>query len=136
MLGAIQVSAQDISVNKQRKFPKTVPAGNYSGITWLGGNRYAVVDDKTTASGFHLMTILTDSISGDIKNITHEGFFSAPGTTNRDEEGVCYVASTNTLFVSSESDGQIVEYTLDGQLTGRKLNIPSVFDTCYPNRGF
>ena len=70
MLGVIQVSAQNISVNKQRKFPKTVPAGNYSGITWLGGNRYAVVDDKTTASGFHLMTILTDSISGDIKNIT------------------------------------------------------------------
>lgn len=136
MLGVIQVSAQNISVNKQRKFPKTVPAGNYSGITWLGGNRYAVVDDKTTASGFHLMTILTDSISGDIKNITYEGFFSAPGTTNRDEEGVCYVASTNTLFISSESDGQIVEYTLDGQLTGRKLNIPSVFDTCYPNRGF
>lgn len=43
---------------------------------------------------------------------------------------------TQTLFVSSEADGQIVEYNLQGQLTGRKLNIPEIFKTAYPNGSF
>ena len=47
MLATIQVPAQEVRVNKQHKFPKTVPAGNYSGITWLGGDRYAVANDKS-----------------------------------------------------------------------------------------
>ena len=41
---ALDAYAQQVVVNKQRHFPKTVPAGNYSGICWLGGDRYAVVD--------------------------------------------------------------------------------------------
>ena len=39
--------AQRVELRGQRAFPATVPAGNYSGITWLGGQRYAVVDDKS-----------------------------------------------------------------------------------------
>jgi hypothetical protein len=46
------------------------------------------------------------------------------------------VAPTNTLFLSGESDGQIVEYTLEGQLTGRKLIIPDVFSVSHGNKGF
>ncbi len=34
---SMYVSAQQAVVNNQHHFPKTVPAGNYSGITWLGG---------------------------------------------------------------------------------------------------
>ena len=33
--------------NAQHAFPQTIPAGNYSGITWLGGDLYAVVSDKS-----------------------------------------------------------------------------------------
>ena len=55
---------------------------------------------------------------------------------NRDEEGICYVTPTNTLFLSGESDGEIVESTLDGRLTGRKLNIPDVFGVSHGNKGF
>lgn len=29
-----------------------VPAGNYSGITPVGGNEYAVVSDKSATDGF------------------------------------------------------------------------------------
>ena len=136
MLATIQVPAQEVRVNKQHKFPKTVPAGNYSGITWLGGDRYAVANDKSPTAGFHVMTILTDTKTGDIKDVKNEGFMTMSDKPNRDEEGICYVAPTNTVFVSSESDGQIIEYTLVGQQTGRKLNIPSEFTTTRSNCSF
>ena len=128
-------SAQQVVVNRQRHFRKTVPAGNYSGICWLGGDRYAVVDDKSPSAGFRPLTIQIDSLTGDILSVRADSFVTS-NQPNRDEEGICYVPHTNTVFVSSESDGQIIEYTLDGQLTGRRLNIPEVFAGIYSNRGF
>lgn len=127
--------AQQVRLNKQHHFNKTVPAGNYSGITWLGGDRYAVADDKSPTAGFHLMTIRMDEKTGDILDVRADSFVTN-GLPNRDEEGICYVAHTNTVFVSGEKDGEIVEYTLGGQLTGRKLNIPTMFGIAYGNRGF
>lgn len=119
----------------QYHFKATVPAGNYSGIAWLGGSRYAVVDDKSPYAGFHLMTIEVDSLTGLLLDIRHEGFMT-DSLPNRDEEGVCYVPQWNTLFVSGEADGQILEYNLQGQQTGRRLDIPEVFATAYSNSGF
>ena len=135
LTAVLQVIAQQITQNKQRHFPKTVPAGNYSGVTWLGGDRYAVVDDKSSTAGFYLMTILTDTVTGDIKEVRADSFMT-DRQPNRDEEGICYVPQTNTVFVSGESDGQILEYSLNGQLTGRRLNIPEMFSIAYGNRSF
>lgn len=132
---ALGAYAQQVVVNKQRHFPKAVPAGNYSGICWLGGDRYAVVDDKLPTAGFHLFTIQIDSLTGDILSVRADSFVTSH-QPNRDEEGICYVPHTNTVFASSESDGQIIEYTLDGQLTVRRLHIPEVFADIYSNRGF
>ena len=131
----LQAMAQQITLNKQHHFSKAVPAGNYSGITWFGDDRYAVVNDKSATAGFYLMTIRTDSITGDIIEVRADSFMTS-GLPNRDEEGVCYVPQTNTVFVSGEGDGQILEYSMDGQLTGRKLTIPEVFTTAYGNSGF
>ena len=131
----IGAQAQQVTLNKQHHFNKTVPAGNYSGITWLGGERYSVADDKSPTAGFYLMTIRTDEKTGDIREVRADSFVTNR-QPNRDEEGICYVPHTNTVFVSGEGDGQIVEYTLDGQLTGRKLNIPAVFGIAHGNRGF
>ena len=135
LLTVLQVSAQQVVQNKQRHFPKTVPAGNYSGITWIGDDRYAVANDKSQTAGFHLMTIRIDSVTGIINEVRADSFMTNQ-QPNRDEEGICYVPWTNTVFLSSESDGQIIEYTLDGQLTGRRLAIPDVFANTYDNRGF
>ena len=131
----MQVTAQQVVLNKQRHFPQTVPAGNYSGITWLGGDRYAVVDDKSPTAGFYLMTIRTDTVTGDIMEVRADSFMTSH-QPNRDEEGICYIPQTNTVFVSGEGDGQIIEYNLDGQLTGRRLNIPDVFNARRGNSGF
>ena len=132
---SMQMMAQQAVLNKQHSFPKSVPAGNYSGITWLGDNRYAVVNDKSQTAGFHLMTISIDDVTGDIVEVRADSFMTS-GQPNRDEEGICYVPQTNTLFVSSEADGQIIEYGMNGQLTGRQLRIPEVFSTAYSNSGF
>ena len=131
----LSLLAQEVIVLPQRAFPKTVSAGNYSGIAWLGGQRYAVVNDKSPTAGFYLMTIETDRITGALLRVNEDSFLTS-GLPNRDEEGICYLPHTQTLFVSSEADGQIVEYNLQGQLTGRKLNIPEIFKTAYPNGSF
>ena len=58
---AITLSAQSPVLNIQRHFRKNLPSGNYSGITWLGADRYAIVNDKSATAGFRLLTIRTDS---------------------------------------------------------------------------
>ena len=108
---SLQAVAQQAVINKQRNFPKDVPAGNYSGITWLGGNRFAVVNDKSATAGFYLMNIETDATTGDIKKVQADTFMTSH-QPNRDEEGICYVPQSNTVFVSGEADGQIIEYNL------------------------
>lgn len=135
LLCSLGAMSQDVVLNKQRHFSKTVPAGNYSGITWLGGDRYAVVNDKSPTAGFYLMTIHTDSITGELLEAQTDTFLTS-GQPNRDEEGICYVPHSNTLFVSGEADKSIKEYTLDGQLTGRQLAVPEIFQTARSNGGF
>ena len=135
LLMPAMLMAQEVTVMKQRKFPKTVSAGNYSGITWLGGSRYAVANDKSPTAGFYLMTIDIDSISGELSSVREDTFLTS-GLPNRDEEGICYMPHTQTVFVSGEKDQEILEYNLQGQLTGRKLNIPEIFKSCYSNGGF
>ena len=135
MLAPLTLMAQEVTALKQRKFPKTVSAGNYSGITWLGDSRYAVANDKSPTAGFYLMTIKTDSISGELLSVREDSFLTS-GQPNRDEEGICYVLQTQTVFVSGEKDQQILEYNFQGQLTGRKLTIPEIFKTADGNGGF
>ena len=135
LLMPAMLMAQEVTVMKQRKFPKTVSAGNYSGITWLGGSRYAVANDKSPTAGFYLMTIDIDSITGELSSVREDTFLTC-GLSNRDEEGICYMPHTQTVFVSGEKDQEILEYNLQGQLTGRKLNIPEIFKSCYSNGGF
>ena len=64
LLVAMQTWAQPNAVQvkqlRQRSFQKSVPAGNYSGITWLGDDRYAVVSDKSSTDGFFVFRIDID----------------------------------------------------------------------------
>ncbi len=131
-LSVLPVWAQDVIQNAQRHFSKTVPAGNYSGITWLGGTQYAVVDDKSATAGFYRMTILVDSLTGELHEVRADSFMSS-GQPNRDEEGICFVPQTNTVFTSGEADHEVIEYTLQGRMTGRRLAVPEVFRTAYPD---
>lgn len=110
--------------------PEDVPAGQYSGISWMGGNRYAVVHDKYNGGGLVYFDIDIDD-TGAVTSVTS----SIPaGTTAsgvcRDCEGVAFVPGTpGTLFVSSETDQSILEYDLEGYPTGRSLAVPADLGT-------
>lgn len=81
----------------QKAFPGKIPPGNYSGITHVGGDEYAVVSDKSATDGFFLFRIDVDSVSGEIKNVENLGF-RGDSLKNADCEGIAYRPSSGTFF--------------------------------------
>lgn len=132
---AQMVSAQSelLRVNKQHHFPVILP-GNYSGITHIRGDEYAVVSDKSLSNGFFVFKIAVDSITGDILSVRDNGFHGND-MSGGDLEAVAYNPVTNTLFISSEADNSIAEYTLRGDTTGRRLAVPDVYRHAVGNAG-
>lgn len=124
-----------VKVNKQQSFTSSIPAGDYSGIAYLGDDLYAVVSDKSSKDGFFVFRITIDSVSGKIISVENKGFRSADAP-NRDQEGVAFFPSRGTVFVSGESDNRIREYTIEGKYTGRELAIPDIYKTATTNYGF
>jgi hypothetical protein len=122
------------TAQRPQRFHKLLPPGNYSGITPLGNNRFAVVSDKAQEDGFYVFHMLTDTVQGRITEVENEGFRSC-GLPNRDMEGICYRPSTNTVFISGEKDNEVFEYTLEGHRTGQKLEMPELFKQASHNYG-
>ena len=111
--------------------------GGYSGITALGGDRYAVVSDRDVQAGFHVWHIAIDPVTGKLQSVTDEGFRAQPGHRERDAEGVAYCPARGSVFVSGEADNAILEHRMDGTLTGNRLAVPkSIVAALAPNRGF
>lgn len=120
--------------NRQHAFPHSIPPGDYSGITWLGDNRYAVVSDKAEADGFFLFEIDIDTISGDIRSARNMGFRSS-GFAPRDNEGIAYDCHHHTLWMTGEADNRILEYRLDGMRTLREVSLPPCYRQLPANLG-
>ena len=116
-----------------------VEAGEYSGITWLSDNRYAVVDDNRKGGGILYFTIPIDSYGyvGEVSMRPAAGTADADGK-KRDTEGIAFVPSLGTLYVTSEKHQEILEYDLAGRETGKSLRIPADFSvkSISDNRGF
>ena len=122
-----------------KKVTAQMGSGEYSGITYLGGTRYAVVDDKRSGGGI-LLVDMGVSYGGKVRGVSMtvpEGTVSSD-IINRDNEGVAYRAGLGTLFVSAEADQSIREYGLDGVPTGRAMLVPDDMsrDRIKSNRGF
>lgn len=117
--------AQHPILHEQQSFPEQVPAGGYSGICWLGGDEYAVVSDGSKNDGYYLFHIILDE-NGVIKDVRNEGF-KGGAQEGRDNEGIAYNSRTKRILISGEKDNQVREYRLNGQRTGRKLNMPAPF---------
>ena len=133
-LFAASALAQAPAVEHIQQRRLDVPAGQYSGITHVGEDVYAVVHDKASGGGLHFFTIhfLEDGSIGAVTAFESD----AGGKTGHDNEDVVYVPETKTLFVAAESDQSIREYKLDGRATGRKLSIPAELRKTQPNLGF
>ena len=101
-----------------------IDAGEYSGITHISGNRYAVVDDKLKGGGilFFSIPIDEDGSVGTVRMQVADGTKQAAGKA-RDCEGIAFERASGTLYVSSE-DQEIRGYDLTGRETGKAFRIP------------
>ena len=145
LLFTLSSFVQQVKVCGQTKLNKWgIAPGNYSGISHVRDNLYAIVDDKDPVDGFKLLTLDIDRENGKIINASlsePEGMKERREkgeNTKRDCEGVAYFPEKNTVFVSGEEEQRILEYTIEGRLTGRELAIPSIMqrDKIVSNLGF
>ena len=97
-----------------------------------------MVDDNRKGGGilFFSIPIGADGTVGRVLMQAADGTLEATGKA-QDCEGVAYVPSTGTLFVSTEKQ-EIREYDLSGRATGKALRIPSDLGAAriQANRGF
>ena len=116
--------AQDWKVvreNPQKAFPKTVTAGNYSGIAHLHDDIYAVVSDKSDSALYFNFRIQVNPKTGELEQVENLGFTErTDGTLNDgkpwlgqekdfDHEAVVKV-SDSTLVITSEGYCHLKEY--------------------------
>lgn len=121
---SLLAGAQDWKVvreNPQKAFPKTVAAGNYSGIAHLHDDIYAVVSDKSDSALYFNFRIQVNPKTGELEQIENLGFTERTDGTLNDgkpwqglEKGVDHEAivkvSDSTLVIASEGYCRLKEY--------------------------
>ena len=155
---SLLAGAQDWKVvreNSQKAFPKTVAAGNYSGIAHLHDDIYAVVSDKSDSALYFNFRIQVNPKTGELERVENLGFNERiDGTLNDgkpwqgqekgfDHEAVVKV-SDSTLVIASEGYCRLKEYPIlptsaDAATVGYPQNLwesrwPS--SDFYPNYNF
>lgn len=155
---SLLAGAQDWKVvreNSQKAFPKTVAAGNYSGIAHLHDDIYAVVSDKSDSALYFNFRIQVNPKTGELEQVENLGFNErTDGTLNDgkpwqgqekafDHEAIVKV-SYSTLVIASEGYCRLKEYPVlptsaDAAKVGYQQNLwesrwPS--SDFYPNYNF
>ena len=123
---SLLAEAQDWKVvreNSQKAFPKTVAAGNYSGIAHLHDDIYAVVSDKSDSALYFNFRIQVNPKTGELERVENLGFNERiDGTLNDgkpwqgqekgfDHEAIVKV-SDSTLVIASEGYCRLKEYPI------------------------
>ena len=123
---SLLAGAQDWKVvreNPQKAFPKTVAAGNYSGIAYLHDDIYAVVSDKSDSALYFNFRIQVNPKTGELEQVENLGFTErTDGTLNDgkpwlglekgfDHEAIVKV-SDSTLVIASEGYCRLKEYPI------------------------
>ena len=121
---SLLAGAQDWKVvreNSQKAFPKTVAAGNYSGIAHLHDDIYAVVSDKSDSALYFNFRIQVNPKTGELEQVENLGFTGRTDGTLNDgkfwqgqEKGFDHEAivkaSDSTLVITSEGYCRLKEY--------------------------
>ena len=123
---SLLAGAQDWKVvreHPQKAFPKTVAAGNYSGIAHLHDDIYAVVSDKSDSALYFNFRIQVNPKTGELEQVENLGFTErTDGTLNDgkpwlwqekgfDHEAIVKV-SGSTLVIASEGYCRLKEYPI------------------------
>ena len=121
---SLLAGAQDWKVvreNPQKAFPKTVAAGNYSGIAHLHDDIYAVVSDNSDSALYFNFRIQVNPKTGELEQVENLGFTERTDGTLNDgkfwqgqEKGFDHEAivkaSDSTLVITSEGYCRLKEY--------------------------
>ncbi len=123
---SLLAGAQDWKVvreNPQKAFPKTVAAGNYSGIAHLHDDIYVVVSDKSDSALYFNFRIQVNPKTGELEQVENLGFTErTDGMLNDgkpwqglekgfDHEAIVKV-SDSTLVIASEGYCRLKEYPI------------------------
>ena len=123
--GSLQACGQEIRCTALPQQKLSVKPGQYSGITYVSDDRYAVVDDKKRGGGILFFDIPIDENgvvrTAQVQCTVPSGTAAATGSSP-DNEGVVY--ANGKLYVSAENQ-TICEYGLDGVATGKSFTIPA-----------
>lgn len=118
-----------LSFSKCKAIKKSLE-GNFSGIAWLGGNEYVVVDDKSETEGFYRFWIDID-YRGEITSV-ERGEFVTNGESYPDGESIEYFPAANSVFLMGEQENRVIELSLkDGSRTGREIPCSDLFPVVY-----
>ena len=149
---SLLAGAQDWKVvreNSQKAFPKTVAAGNYSGIAHLHDDIYAVVSDKSDSALYFNFRIQVNPKTGELEQVENLGFTErTDGTLNDgkpwlglekgfDHEAIVKV-SDSTLVTASEGYCRLKEYSiLPTSADAAKVGYPqNLWESRWPSSDF
>ena len=149
---SLLAGAQDWKVvreNPQKAFPKTVAAGNYSGIAHLHDDIYAVVSDKSDSALYFNFRILVNPKTGELEQVENLGFTErTDGTLNDgkpwqgqekgfDHEAIVKV-SDSTLVIASEGYCCLKEFSiLPTSADAAKVGYPqNLWESRWPSSEF
>lgn len=149
---SLLAGAQDWKVvreNPQKAFPKTVAAGNYSGIAHLHDDIYAVVSDKSDSALYFNFRIQVNPKTGELEQVENLGFTErTDGTLNDgkpwqglekgfDHEAIVKV-SDSTLVIASEGYCRLKEFPiLPTSADAAKVGYPqNLWESRWPSSEF
>ena len=149
---SLLAGAQDWKVvreNSQKAFPKTVAAGNYSGIAHLHDDIYAVVSDKSDSALYFNFRIQVNPKTGELEQVENLGFTERTDGTLNDgkpwqgqEKGFDYEAivkvSDSTLVIASEGYCRLKEFLiLPTSADAAKVGYPqNLWESRWPSSEF
>ena len=149
---SLLAEAQDWKVvreNSQKAFPKTVAAGNYSGIAHLHDDIYAVVSDKSDSALYFNFRIQVNPKTGELEQVENLGFTErTDGTLNDgkpwqglekgfDHEAIVKV-SDSTLVIASEGYCRLKVFSiLPTSADAAKVGYPqNLWESRWPSSDF
>lgn len=149
---SLLAGAQDWKVvreNPQKAFPKTVAAGNYSGIAHLHDDIYAVVSDKSDSALYFNFRIQVNPKTGELEQVENLGFTERTDGTMNDgkpwqglEKGFDHEAivkvSDSTLVIASEGYCCLKEFLiLPTSADAAKVGYPqNLWESRWPSSEF
>lgn len=149
---SLLAGAQDWKVvreHPQKAFPKTVAAGNYSGIAHLHDDIYAVVSDKSDSALYFNFRIQVNPKTGELEQVENLGFTERTDGTLNDgkfwqgqEKGFDHEAivkaSDSTLVIASEGCCRLKEYpVLPTSADAAKVGYPqNLWESRWPSSDF